>query len=312
MREADIAMYRAKGRGGGRAALFDERMRVQVDERVRVQTELDRALEEGQLRLCYQPIVSLPETSVTRCEALLRWEHPDRGLLLPADFIPLAEETGLILPIGEWVLREACKQAQAWRQANRDVGITVNVSTRQLSEPMLADCVKAALDDSGLPAAALCLEITETAIMDRPHEAAPALEALKSLGVKVAMDDFGSGYSSLTFLKSLPLDVIKIDKSFVAGLPTSAEDRAIVTAILSLARDTERAVIAEGVETTALHSQLVGLGCELGQGFLYDTPKPADELELDGYSSRVQPGVGDSLVIREFMRQIGIPARIHA
>jgi diguanylate cyclase (GGDEF)-like protein/PAS domain S-box-containing protein len=292
LREADVAMYRAKARGGGRCELFDHAMRAEVERRVRVQSELSHALEAGELRVHYQPIVALPETSVTRCEALVRWEHPSRGLLPPASFIPLAEETGLILPLGEWVLLEACRQAHEWRTAGSDLGVTVNVSTRQLAQDSFVDVVRRILEETRLPAPALCLEVTETAIMDRPDRIAPRLEALQRLGVRTAMDDFGSGYSSLTYLKSLPLDVIKIDKSFVAGLPTSSEDRAIVAAILSLARETEVSVIAEGVETESLHAELVGLGCGLGQGFLYARPKPAAELVLGGYSPRISPGVG--------------------
>jgi diguanylate cyclase (GGDEF)-like protein/PAS domain S-box-containing protein len=310
LREADIAMYHAKGLGGGRCAMFDAQMRSEVAERVQVQAELERALELGELCVHYQPIVALPEMAVVRCEALVRWQHPARGLLLPHAFVPLAEETGLIVPIGEWVLNEACRQAQEWRRAGRNVGITVNVSTRQLGRADIVDVVSRALARSGLPAPALCLEITETAIMERTEQVVPGLVALRKLGVRVAMDDFGSGYSSLSYVRSLPLDIIKIDKSFVAGVPTSAEDRAIVTAILSLARQTELAVIAEGIETELLHRELVGLGCGLGQGFLYDRPQAPELLRLDGYSSRVGAGVGDPLVIREFMRQIGIPARI--
>jgi diguanylate cyclase (GGDEF)-like protein/PAS domain S-box-containing protein len=312
LREADVAMYRAKGRGGGRFELFDHAMRAEVERRVRVQSELSHALDAGELRLHYQPIVALPETSVTRCEALVRWQHPSRGLLPPASFIPLAEETGLIVPLGEWVLLQACRQARQWRTAGSDLGVTVNVSTRQLAQDNFVEVVRRVLEETRLPAPALCLEVTETAIMDRPDRLAPRLEALQRLGVRTAMDDFGSGYSSLTYLNSLPLDIIKIDKSFVAGLRTSSEDRAIVAAILSLARETEVSVIAEGVETEALHAELVGMGCGLGQGFLYARPKPAGELLLGGYSSRISPGVGDSLVIREFMRQIGIPARVTA
>ncbi len=310
LREADVAMYRAKARGGGRWEIFDNSMRAEVEERVRVERDLRRALESDELCLYYQPIVALPELSVTRCEALVRWRHPARGLVLPGDFIPLAEETGLIVELGAQVLRAACEQAREWRRVGHDIGITVNVSTRQLVQPTFVDLVRGVLEDTDVPPTVLCLEITETAIMQRPERVIPGLISLRRLGVRIAMDDFGSGYSSLTYLKLLPLDIIKIDKSFVSGIIESPEDRAIVAAILRLAAETELSVIAEGVETEALHGELVSLGCDLAQGFLYDVPKPPDELELDGYSSRVRPGVGDPLVIREFMRQIGIPARI--
>jgi len=310
LHEADVAMYRAKENGGGRCELFDGAMRAEVEQRLEIERELLRALDAGELCLYYQPIVALPEISVTRCEALIRWRHPTRGLLLPAEFIPLAEDTGMIVQVGTWVLQNACRQAQAWRQSGRGLGITVNVSPRQLAHVGFLEVVRETLGESGLPPASLCLEITETAIIEHVERIAPVLEALHKLGVQIAMDDFGSGYSSLTYLKELPLDIIKIDKSFVAGVLDSPEDRAIVEAILHLAQDTGRSVIAEGIETQALHSQLVGMGCKLAQGYLYDRPKPPEELELDGYSSRVRPGIGDPSMIHEFMRQIGIPARI--
>ena len=310
LREADIAMYRAKAAGSGRCELFDDTLRAEVDRRVRVERDLRQAIERGELEVHYQPIVALPETSVTRCEALVRWRHPERGLLLPEDFVPLAEDTRFINRLGAWVLREACLQARAWRDAGHHIGITVNLSTRQLAQADLADQVGAILRETGLPPHLLCLEVTETAIMERTDRVIAGLTALRAIGVRIAMDDFGSGYSSLTYLKALPLDVIKIDKSFVRGIVDNPEDHAIVGAIIGLARETGLAVIGEGVETEALHAELVGLGCPLAQGFLYDPPKPAAELRLDGYSSRVRVGTGDPLVIREFMRQIGIPARI--
>jgi diguanylate cyclase (GGDEF)-like protein/PAS domain S-box-containing protein len=312
LREADIAMYRAKARGGGCYALFDEEVRAEVQRRVTGERELRVAVDEGQFVIHFQPIVALPETSVSRCEALVRWQHPSRGLLLPSEFLAIAEQTGLIIRIGEWVLREACLQAHRWRRAARDIAITVNVSTRQLDQPDFTQVVRRILEETQLPPAVLCLEITETEIMKQTSRVAPKLEELRRIGVRIAMDDFGSGYSSIGYLRSLPLDIIKIDKSFVHGIVDDSQDRAIVAGIINLGRETNRAVIAEGVETEALHSELVGLQCDLAQGFLYDWPKPAAELSLDGYSSRIHPGVGDPLVIREFMRQIGIPARVGA
>ncbi len=310
LREADIAMYRAKAAGGACYALFDESVRAEVRQRVNSELQLRVAVDEGELVAHFQPIVRLPETSISRCEALIRWQHPRRGLLYPAEFLAVAEETGLIVRMGEWILTEACRQARSWRQAAYEVAVTVNVSTRQLDQPDFADVVRRILDDTGLPPAALCLEITETEIMRHTSRVVPRLEQLRRTGVKIAMDDFGTGYSSLGYLRTLPLDIIKIDKSFVHGIIDDPQDRAIVAGIVGLGKQTNRAVIAEGVETEALHRELVGLGCDLAQGFLYDRPKPAEELRLDGYSSRVEPGVGDPLVIREFMRQIGIPARI--
>jgi diguanylate cyclase (GGDEF)-like protein/PAS domain S-box-containing protein len=309
MREADIAMYRAKARGGSCFELFDEVLRSEVQQRVTAERELRVAVDEGQLVLHYQPIVALPEVSVSHCEALVRWQHPSRGLLSPAEFLAVAEESGLIVRLGEWVLREACRQAREWRRSGRDIPITVNVSTRQLDQPDFADVVRRVLAESELPPPALCLEITETEIMKNVDRVVPSLEALRRIGVRIAMDDFGSGYSSLTYLRSLPLDIIKIDKSFVAGIVEDVQDRAVVAGIVMLGHETSRSVIAEGVESEELHAELISLGCELAQGFLYDAPGPAAELALEGYSSRLRPGIGDPLVIREFMRQIGIPAR---
>ena len=310
LHEADIAMYRAKARGGGCFELFDAAVRHEVERRLTAERELRVAVDEGQLLVYYQPIVALPEATVSRCEALLRWQHPSRGLLPPSEFLPIAEEAGLIVHMGEWVLGEACRQAREWRRLGHDIAITVNVSTRQLDQPDFADLVRRMLAASDLPPSTLCLEITETAIMNDMARVAPRLEALGRVGVRIAMDDFGSGYSSLSYLRALPLDIIKIDKSFVAGIAGDPQDRAIVAGIVMLGRETNRGVIAEGVETEALHTELVGLGCDLAQGFLYDRPRPAVELALDGYSGRVRPGLGDPLVIREFMRQIGIPPRI--
>jgi diguanylate cyclase (GGDEF)-like protein/PAS domain S-box-containing protein len=312
LREADIAMYLAKTRGGGCYELFDDAVRSEVHQRRTAERELRVAVDHAELVVHYQPIVALPDRTVSRCEALVRWTHPSRGLLLPAEFLAIAEETGLIVTMGEWVLREACRQAREWRLDGHDITITVNVSTRQLDQPGFADVVRAALAQSELPPAALCLEITETETMRGVQRVASRLDALRRIGVRIALDDFGSGYSSLTYLRALPLDIIKIDKSFVMGIIDDPQDRAVVAGIVMLGRQTERDVIAEGVETEALHRALVGLGCGFAQGFLYERARPAPELVLDGYSSRVRPGIGDPLVIKEFMRQIGIPARMGA
>jgi diguanylate cyclase (GGDEF)-like protein/PAS domain S-box-containing protein len=310
LHEADIAMYRAKARGGRRADVFDESTRAEVARRVWAERELRDAVARDEIVLLYQPIVALPEMSVVQCEALVRWRHPTRGLLLPEQFVPLAEESGLIVSIGAWVLEQACRQAALWRRQGRNIGIAVNVAARELRQPGFVDSVSRVLTRVGLPPQAVCLEITETGVMASPATTAAVLGALKGHGVRIAMDDFGTGYSSLSYLTSLPLDVIKIDRSFVRGILDNSRDRAIVAAILRLGRDAEMSVVAEGVETEALHAELVGLGCQLGQGYLYGRPATAEDIDLDGYSSRLGPGVGDPLVIREFMRQIGIPARI--
>jgi EAL domain-containing protein (putative c-di-GMP-specific phosphodiesterase class I) len=228
---------------------------------------------------------------------------------MPGDFIPLAEETGLIVPIGEWVLDEACRQARDWRAAGRDLGISVNVSARQLARHDFVDVVRNVLAHRGLPAPSLCLEITETAIVEQPEHAARVLKALKKLGVRIAIDDFGRGFSSLSHFRSLPIDVIKIDRSFVADLGHK-DNRAIVSALMSLGAELGMSVVAEGVETDRQHSDLVELGCPLAQGYLYARPCPPDEVALGGFLPHGTPGMGDPFVIREFMRQIGIPARL--
>ncbi len=291
IREADIAMYRAKARGGGRVEVFDERVRLEVAQRLHAERELRQAIDAGQLTVHYQPIVSLPEMAVRRCEALVRWRHPTRGLLLPQDFVPLAEETGLIVSIGTWVLEQACAQAKRWHRQGLDVGVTVNVSTRQLEQELFVDLVRSVLKEVGLSPASLCLEITETGIIRSPESVAPSLAALSAIGVRIAMDDFGSGHSSFAHLDVLPLDMIKIDRSFVAGILVSPEDRAIVSALLSLARETDISVIAEGVETGTLHAELLRLGCEHAQGFLYGKPSPAEDLALEGARVQVRRAV---------------------
>ncbi|MHB8694614.1 MAG: putative bifunctional diguanylate cyclase/phosphodiesterase [Solirubrobacteraceae bacterium] len=310
LREADIAMYRAKAQGGSCHVLFDDDLRAEVEQRVVVERQLRVAIDEQQFEIHYQPIVTLPDASINRCEALARWRRPGCALAGPATFIPLAEETGLIVGIGDLVLRMACRQASAWRRVSANVCVSVNVSTRQLAQPNFADSVSRILSVSDLPPAALCLELTETAITKDIAKFGPSLDALRRVGVQIAMDDFGSGYSSLRYLRLLPLDIIKIDRSFVRGIMDDAQDRAVVAGIINLGLATAREVIAEGVDSESLHAELVRLRCGLAQGFLYAQPGPPEQLVLGGYSGKVGRGVGDPLVIREFMRQIGIPARI--
>jgi len=228
----------------------------------------------------------------------------------PAHFIPVAEDSGMIVDVGAWVLEEACRQAEAWRRRGRHLHVSVNVSPVQLLRDDVAALVTRTLQSTGLPPQLLYIEVTESSLIDDAGRIAPALQVLRDLGVKIAIDDFGGGSSSLSYLSVLPVDVIKIDRLFIDGLPESSDDRAIVSAVLSLAHELDLAVIAEGVESDRQHWELRELGCTLGQGFLYSKPKPAAELELDGFSTDVQPGVGDPSTIREFMRQIGIPARV--
>jgi diguanylate cyclase (GGDEF)-like protein/PAS domain S-box-containing protein len=276
VRDADVAMYRAKERGRAGYELFDEVMRVRAIRRLETESALREALGRSELRLLFQPIVSIPDGVVIGCEALLRWERPGLGLVAPSDFIPLAEETGLIVPIGAWVVGETCRQTLPLiaLAGDRPFGVCVNLSARQLTEPGLAEMVRGALAETGFPAHRLCLEITESALMSDPRAALPILEDLKSLDVRVAVDDFGTGYSSLSYLKRFPVDVLKIDRSFVEGIATDHDDEAIAQAVLALGRSLRLDVIAEGIETSEQLQALHELGCVRGQGYLFGRPAP--------------------------------------
>jgi diguanylate cyclase (GGDEF)-like protein/PAS domain S-box-containing protein len=283
IRDADAAMYRAKEQGRGRAELFDEGMRVRVVGRLRKERALRRALQRDELRVHYQPVVSLPDLGVTGVEALVRWEHPERGLLAPAEFVPLAEETGLILELGDWVLAEACRQAAAWTGVlgeDRTLEVAVNLSTKQLSQADLAKRVAALLERYGLPPAqvALCLEITESLMLEDPMVTGGLLGDLARLGVRLAIDDFGTGYSSLAYLRRFPVHTLKVDRSFVSGLGLDADSRAVVAAIIELAHALGLEVVAEGVEEQVQLQALVELGCDRAQGFLFAHPAPPEAL----------------------------------
>lgn len=312
MRCADVAMYRAKACGGGRWVRFDEQMAADVVARLQVEGELLQALAHDELRVHYQPLVRLEDGVIVGCEALVRWQHPDRGLLTPPQFIALAEDNGVIVQIGSWVLDQACRQAAAWRREGIDLAVSVNVSARQLSQPGFVDVVQDILTRRGLYAPSLCIEITETAVIGRVERLVAVLTQLKRIGVRIAMDDFGSGFSSLSHLSALPIDVIKIDGSFVGQVARPGADRAIVAAILSLGKEMGLTVIAERIEHEGQLGALQRLGCPLGQGYHFARPAPSDQLRLDGFEPRGRPGYGDPYVIREFMRQIGIPARLDA
>jgi EAL domain-containing protein (putative c-di-GMP-specific phosphodiesterase class I) len=273
-------MYRAKELGKARCEVFDDSMRERAVERLDLEGGLRHALERGELRVLYQPQVELATGRIFGAEALLRWQHPDRGLVVPPLFIPIAEQTGLIVPIGAWVLEEACRQAAAWAGGDRELTMSVNVSPRQLADEGFESAVEYALAASGLEPRLLCLEITESAVMADPDAATAALERLKRLGVRLAIDDFGVGYSSLSQLKTLlPVDTIKIDKSFVDGVLGEGEDQAIVDAVLRLAEGLGLAAVAEGVETRDQVDALLGMGCRLSQGFHFARPQTPADLE---------------------------------
>jgi diguanylate cyclase (GGDEF)-like protein len=290
LRDSDVAMYRAKERGRSQAVQFDSAMRLHMLDRLEMERALRGAIAKGELRLHYQPIFRLDELRMGAAEALVRWQHPERGMVSPADFIPLAEESGLILPLGRWVLNEACRQVAAWRASGHpNLRIAVNLSGRQFADPDLVHAVAEALSQAGLPADALWLEITESVLMEEVEATAETLRGLKSLGLHLSVDDFGTGYSSLSYLKRFPVDTLKIDRSFVDGLGTDAEDSAIVAAVVSLARALNLSVVAEGVERVEQVHELRRLGCDSAQGFLLGRPVPADAFaelalpKLDGF-----------------------------
>ena len=288
LRDADLAMVRAKERGRAGQAEFEPAMHEAAVAVLRLETELRHAVERGELELYYQPVVSLQTGAIKGFEALLHWNHPRRGLLRPLEFVPLAEETGLVVPVGEWVLREACQRTRAWqaRFGGEALSVGVNLSARQFLETDVVETVRRALLETGLPPRQLRLELTESMLMDNAPQAAHVLAELRELGVSLDLDDFGTGYSSLAYLHHFRLDTLKIDRSFIAG-----ESWEIVTAVVNLARGLRLTLIAEGVETEAQLAQLRRLGCELGQGYLFGKPLRAAELEqLLAAGGRAQVG----------------------
>jgi diguanylate cyclase (GGDEF)-like protein/PAS domain S-box-containing protein len=281
VRDADAAMYRAKDRGRGRVEIFDETMRAGAEERHEIENALHRAVERRELRVFYQPVVSLYDGECVGVEALVRWQHPERGLVAPREFIPLAEETGLIVPIGAWVLETACEQAAEWQRSRRDPSnfrLSVNLSGRQLQSSELAPLVRGVLDVVGLGPDSLCVEITESVLMDDADAGVGALKALKAIGVRVSVDDFGTGYSSLGYLRRFPVDEVKIDRSFVSRLGVDPEDAAIVAAVVSLGHALGVGVVGEGVETEAQLDVLRDLGADAALGFFFAPPQPASDL----------------------------------
>ncbi|MGH9266760.1 MAG: EAL domain-containing protein, partial [Acidimicrobiales bacterium] len=278
LRDADAAMYRAKEAGRDRCLMFDGAMRAGATARLETEGALRAAIERGELEVHYQPIVDLTSRLVVGVEALVRWEHPERGTILPDEFIPVAEETGLIVPLGAFVIQEACRQVAEWQTVRPELAplsVAVNLSARQLLTPDLPVVVRDALDDSGLDAGLLCLEITESVLLDDADSSSRALQVLKALGVRIGVDDFGTGYSSLTYLKRFPVDTLKIDRSFVGGLGEGGPgrgDRAIVASIVDLAHAFGLTTVAEGVESAEQLASLRALGCEQAQGNYLSRP----------------------------------------
>jgi diguanylate cyclase (GGDEF)-like protein len=281
VRDADHAMWRAKDQGRARSELFDGGTRVGAVDNLRTGSALRRALERREFAVYFQPIIDLERGGVTGFEALLRWRHPERGLVAPGEFIALAETTGLIVPIGAWVLEEACRQTARWQAAAAQtppLSISVNLSPRQLAEPDLPEEVARIIDETGVHPDSVWLEITENTLMFDAESAIGVLRTLRAQGVHIAVDDFGTGYSSLSYLKRLPVEALKVDQTFIDGLGDDAEDTALATACVSLAHALGLQAIAEGVESPAQLAELRTLGCELAQGFLFAEPHPAPHL----------------------------------
>jgi diguanylate cyclase (GGDEF)-like protein/PAS domain S-box-containing protein len=280
IRDADAAMYRAKARGRSRCELFDDDTRHRAIKRLATENALHRALEKGQLDVFYQSTVDVATGAVVGTEALARWTHPKLGTVPPEEFIPLAEEIGLILPLGTWVLEEACRQWAQWRDERPDAppAMAVNLSARQLAQPDLCGVVRAAVEAAGMDPSALCLEITESVLIEDRASIAKALHDLKHLGVTLAIDDFGTGYSALGYLRRLPIDILKIDSSFVSGLGDDPNGASILAAVIDLAHAVDMRTVAEGVETAEQLAELRRLCCDWAQGFYFDTPRPPESV----------------------------------
>jgi diguanylate cyclase (GGDEF)-like protein len=294
LRDADIAMYRAKSNGKARFQVFNEGLREVAATRLQLETEIRNGIERREFEVYYQPILDLASGKPSALEALVRWQHPQRGLVLPNDFIPAAEESGLILPLGRWILRESCRQLAEWQsshEAAADLVVNVNLSCRQFLQADLTEQVSLALSDAGLAPRCLKLEITESYLIENSEKAVSIMDGLRTLGVELSLDDFGTGYSSLSYLHRLPLNSLKIDRSFIMRLGISGESNQIVRSIIEMAQNLNLQVIAEGIETTEQLKELAELGCGFGQGYLFSRPLDAmlaeefvcSQLPLPGY-----------------------------
>jgi EAL domain-containing protein (putative c-di-GMP-specific phosphodiesterase class I) len=279
--DADIAMYEAKLAGKGRHVRYEPAMGERVKRRQALESDLRKAVDGAQFFLVYQPIVSLETGAVRSFEALLRWQHPERGLVSPDEFIPVAEQSGMIIAIGEWVLREACRQFARWR---RDLGdaaprsISVNLSRNQLAQPELPRIIRGILEETGIPPQVLQLEITESAVMHDVAKGTRTLNAIRAIGVMQCLDDFGTGHSSLACLHQFPIEVLKIDRSFIANLDRGRDFFALVQAAIQLAANLGLTVVAEGVETAGQNTALQAMGCEFGQGYYFSKPLMAEDV----------------------------------
>jgi diguanylate cyclase (GGDEF)-like protein len=312
LRNADVAMYRAKSLGKGRYEMFQPDMHEAALARLRLKGELQRAVDQGEFSVLYQPLVDVESGTIVGAEALVRWMHPQHGLVSPDRFIALAEETGLILPMGRWVLERACHQARAWQLQSedaRDLVINVNLSARQLQDPNLVDEVATVLRSTGLPPQSLTLEITESVLMSDAEAAITQLQALKKLGVQLALDDFGTGYSSLSYLRQFPIDILKVAKPFVDSLMKGVEDAALAHAIVKIGDTLGLETIAEGVELREQWTHLKRLGCDIAQGFYFSPPVDADgflrSLAERGTKTNPPEPVPDHQTVIPFPRSAG-------
>jgi diguanylate cyclase (GGDEF)-like protein len=280
LKNADAALYRAREQGGNNYQFYTADMNAKAMKRLSLENSLRRALERSEFEVYYQPVLDINTRKIVGMEALLRWHHPELGLVQPAEFIPLAEDTGMIVPIGEWVLRTACTQSKSWQEAGfASLSLAVNLSARQFQQQNLAEVVVRILQETGLNPHNLELELTESSIMKNAESAVRTLGELKAMGVKIAIDDFGTGYSSLGYLKRLPIDILKIDRSFVSDVTTDPDDAALVMTIITLAHNLRLKVVAEGVDTEEQLSFLHLLRCDEWQGYLFSRPLPVEAFE---------------------------------
>jgi predicted signal transduction protein with EAL and GGDEF domain len=294
IRDADAALYRAKERGRGGYEIFDSAMRARAVEHMRIENDLRRALDREELELHYQPIVGLRDGSIMALEALLRWRHPEYGLTSPTSFIPVAEESQLIVPVGRWVIEEACNRVAEWQSLQPDaapVRIAVNLSGRQIGDPQLLTAVSAAIEQSGIDPATLSFELTESVLFEESGVSERIMRSLRGIGVRLVLDDFGSGFSSLGYLKRFPLDGIKLDRTFIENVADGLTDAQIVKAVVEMARALGLEIVAEGVETSDQLAAVRNLGCHQAQGFYFMPPLPGEEV----------PGVLAQSPWREFL-----------
>jgi EAL domain-containing protein (putative c-di-GMP-specific phosphodiesterase class I) len=282
LRDADTAMYHAKAGGKSRFAVFEDGMNARAMRRLEIESDLHRALANNQFVVYYQPIVALTDGAMLEVEALVRWNRPNRGLVMPADFIPIAEETGLIFELGHWVLKQACQQAMEWHtnlMQQRPLRVSVNVSAKQLYRPSFVPMVREVLRETGLPGNMLKLEIAESVLMQERDAVIPTLNQLKEMGIKLAIDDFGASYTSMAYVSTLPIDTIKIDKEFIQKIGCR-EEHAIIEAIFALAKVLNVDITSEGIETADQLSELRTMGCSHGQGHYLARPMPAEHIGM--------------------------------